>query len=167
MKSLGVVMPIGEFGVMWQATPRLDLALNGQLPISTETLRRDLGTDNLTTFAVSGIGRYVLGRSGSRWQPTLGVALSLIYLEFLPRPAPGKRAGTPLKALGPLPTVEFGLRWQSHQSWAFFASLRAAYSLYVQDTGVLPKEAVSDLGRPVFSASLGVEWRAIAWGTRD
>jgi hypothetical protein len=167
LDGLSVLTPCLAPGVVWQAMPDISLSIHGLLPLYTSNLRSKLGATELSTWGMWALADYNLAPTGSRWRPTLGAGLAVLWLDLLGRPVQAGKSRREVQAVVPAPAIEFELHWQALESLAVFGSLRAAYPI-PKPRIEFAEHDVSDLGRPaIFLASLGVEWRAVAWARRD
>ncbi len=164
LDGLRVLMPAGAVGVLWHMTPQFALTAQILLPLGNAKLADSIGTTDASALGFATMARYNLARKGSPWRPIVGGGVIAIWLDLKRQADPSVRDWTELRLLVPAPAADIGLHWQPVETWSFFASLLAAYS--IRESG-LPAE-LDRLGRPAtFFASLGVEWRAVAVARRD
>lgn len=156
MNRLSVPVPAVSGGLSWQVTPMTAWTLQGLVPLTTSDLSSSLGKSDVKALGIHSLVRHNLSSSSSRWQPMLGGGLTLFWVE------------KGYQVLAPVPSGEMGIHWHARETWTVFASLLVGLPIWVSDDVKKKWGELDDLSRPaIFFASLGLEWRAVAWGKRD
>jgi hypothetical protein len=151
---------------LWHPTRRVAAGFWGLVPLGSAEVTGDEGAAGVRSWAVGSGFRVAPFTLGRRWEPSLGGGASVLWLNvegLRARPALGLTTGR-LVAAGPYGELGCGFRIAGGLSLR--ADVRALVAFPRPVVEFAGREVVA-LGRPLATASFGVEYRAVLATSRD